>query len=204
MQHYGLLKDTNLKSVLDYFDANWHSIRNQWVKGLKSDRLTLQNRTNNRLVCIIQKLKSVITKYSNLNQFCSQLINHCIKFFSSGARSQSIESFQKVLSIPFSEDSNQYQYMQLLIPYAFTFVLKQINCSSKVKLVIKGDTYEAETSAGSIVIAEETCTCSFWKTMQLPCRHIIALRSIKKLSLYHAPLCALRWTQFYYKSNKIL
>ena len=42
IQHYGLLKDTNLKSVLDYFDANWHSIRNQWVNGLKNDRLTLQ------------------------------------------------------------------------------------------------------------------------------------------------------------------
>ena len=54
MQHYGLLKDTNLKSVLDYFNANWHSIRNQWVNGLKSDRLTLQNCTNNRLDCINQ------------------------------------------------------------------------------------------------------------------------------------------------------
>ena len=74
MQHYGLLKDTNLKSVLDYFDANWHSIRNQWVNGLKNDRLTLQNRTNNHLECNNQKLKPVFTKYSNLNQFCSQLI----------------------------------------------------------------------------------------------------------------------------------
>ena len=73
---------------------------------------------------------------------------------------RALNRFQKVSSIPFSDDSIQYQYMQL-IPYAFTFVLKQIDCSSKVKLVIKGDTYEAETSAGSIVIAEETCTCSF-------------------------------------------
>ena len=91
--------------------------------------------------------------------------------------------------------------MQLLTPYAFTFVLKQINCSSKVKLVINGDTFEGKNSAGSIVVAEETCTCSFWKTMQLQRRHIFALHSIKKLSLYHASLCALQWTQFYYKSN---
>ena len=48
-----------------------------------------------------------------------------------------------------------------------------------------------ETSAGSTVVAEETFTFSFWKTMQLPCRHIFALHSIKKLSLYHASLVAL-------------
>ena len=73
-EYMRLLKDTNLKSVLDYFDANWHSRHNQWVNRLKNDRLTLQNRTDNSLECINQKLKSVITKYSNLNQFCSQLI----------------------------------------------------------------------------------------------------------------------------------
>ena len=69
------MKGYNLKSVLDYFDANWHSIRNQWVNGLKNDKLIIQNHTNNHLECINQKLKSVITKYSNLNQFCSQLSN---------------------------------------------------------------------------------------------------------------------------------
>ena len=200
MQHYGLLNDTNLKSVLDYFDANWHSIRNQWVNGLKNDRLTLQNRTNNRLECIDQKLKLVITKYSNLNQFCSQLII-ALNALQVERDHRALNLFQKVPSIPFSVDSIQYQYMQLLTPYAFTFVLKQINCSSKVKLVINGDTFEGKNSAGSIVVAEETCTCSFWKTMQLQRRHIFALHSIKKLSLYHASLCALQWTQFYYKSN---
>ena len=176
------MKGYNLKSVLDYFDANWHSIHNQWVNGLKNDKLIIQNHTNNHLEYINQKLKSVITKYSNLNQFCSQLIK--LNSLRVERDHRALNLFQKVPSIPFSEDSIQYQYMQLLTPYAFTFVLKQINCSSKVKLVINGDTYKAETSAGSIVFAEETCTCSFWKTMQLPCRHLLFVVELKQIAIY--------------------
>ena len=37
--------------------------------------------------------------------------------------------------------------------------------------------------------------------MQLPCRHILAVRSISELDLYCAELCACRWTLAYYHSN---
>ena len=63
------LHGANLKSVTEYFNNNWHPIKEQWVDGLKNDNVTFQNRTNNRLECINQKLKSVITKYSSLPQF---------------------------------------------------------------------------------------------------------------------------------------
>jgi len=52
----------NLRSVTEYFDTNWHPIRDQWVDGLKNDNVTFQNRTNNQIECINQKLKSVISK----------------------------------------------------------------------------------------------------------------------------------------------
>ena len=68
------LVGANLKSVNDYFDTNWHPIREQWVDGLKNENITFQNHTNNRIESINQKLMSVITKYSSLPQFFSQLV----------------------------------------------------------------------------------------------------------------------------------
>ena len=35
-----VLLGTNLKSVTEYFDTNWHPIREQWVDGLKNDNVT--------------------------------------------------------------------------------------------------------------------------------------------------------------------
>ena len=69
MQLHQDLHRANLKSVTEYFDTNWHPIKEQWVDGLKNDNVTFQNRTNNRLECINQLLKSVITKYSSLPLF---------------------------------------------------------------------------------------------------------------------------------------
>lgn len=74
LQFYDELKGTNIKSVLEYFDTNWHCIRQQWVNGLKNDDISFMNRTNNRVESINQKIKSVMSKHSSINQFCSELL----------------------------------------------------------------------------------------------------------------------------------
>ena len=52
--HQDLL-GTNLKSVTEYFNTNWHPIKEQWVNGFKNDNVTFQNRTSNRIESINQK-----------------------------------------------------------------------------------------------------------------------------------------------------
>ena len=71
---YKELQQTGLKTVLDYFNDNWHQIRNEWVCGLKDHNLMFQNHTNNRVESINQKLKSVISKFARLPQFCCELL----------------------------------------------------------------------------------------------------------------------------------
>ena len=86
-------------------------------------------------------------------------------------------------------------FSDLLIPYAFEYVKKQL--SMKCKVVT-----EKETDAGFIVSSHEgtvhfyyvllfasligtldvtcdICPCKFATTMQLPCRHILAVREKK-------------------------
>ena len=48
------LVGANLKSVSDYFNTNWHPIREQWVDGLKNEIITFQNCANNRIESINQ------------------------------------------------------------------------------------------------------------------------------------------------------
>ena len=56
-------------SVLNYFNEQWHSIRDQWSMGLKYTTGNFFNTTNNRLESINVKLKSVISRYSSVEEF---------------------------------------------------------------------------------------------------------------------------------------
>ena len=56
-------------AVLNYFNEQWHSIRDQWSMGLKYTTGNFFSTTNNRLESINAKLKSVISRYSSLEEF---------------------------------------------------------------------------------------------------------------------------------------
>ena len=198
--HQDLL-GTNLKSVTEYFDTNWHPIREQWVDGLKNDNLTFQNRTNNRIESINQKLKSVISKYSSLPQFFSQLII-TLDSLRAERDHRALSVFQKVPITPFKPDSPEYLYMQILTPYALGYVVRQLSLADKVKILgNSGDVYEINSSEGINRVTVSDCDCGFHKSMQLPCRHIFAVRHRCKVDLYSSDLCATRWTLAYYRSN---
>ena len=55
--------------VFDYFNEQWHSIRDQWTLGAKCAAGNFLNNTSNRIENINAKLKSVISKYSSLELF---------------------------------------------------------------------------------------------------------------------------------------
>ena len=47
------------KEVITYFNTNWHSIKDEWVLGMKSSCGSFLNFTNNRLESFNGKLKQV-------------------------------------------------------------------------------------------------------------------------------------------------
>ena len=69
IENYKLLQSTNLKKVIDYFDKNWHSNRQEWVAGMKSNNLTLMNLTNNRIERLNLDIKAVCSKNASLADF---------------------------------------------------------------------------------------------------------------------------------------
>ena len=88
--------------------------------------------------------------------------------------------------------------------FAYNHVQKQIELAEKVKLVQDEDNgeYRAQTSAGTLSVSSNSCECSFWQGMHLPCRHIFACRSAKEIDLFDSLLCIQRWTMDYYKQNQ--
>ena len=61
-EHYQDLLQSGLKTVISYYNSNWHDIRFEWVECFKGVCFTLGERTNNRLENINGKIKSVCSR----------------------------------------------------------------------------------------------------------------------------------------------
>lgn len=66
---YAQFQNDAPKEVVTYFNTNWHTIRSEWVLGMKFVGGSFSNSTNNRLESINGKLKQVISRHSSLRDF---------------------------------------------------------------------------------------------------------------------------------------
>lgn len=123
---YKDLKMSGLKSVIDYFDANWHPVRHQWVECFKGANFTLGERTNNRLESINAKVKSVCSKYASLSTFFDQffLVLACLRN----------ERDHSTLMALFPSNSPEEQFSAILTPYAAGYIYKQLALREKVNI----------------------------------------------------------------------
>ena len=69
MDIYSRFKGGAPAEVVKYFDDNWHSIRKQWALGMKYCSGNFLNGTNNRLESLNAKIKSVVSRYSSLEEY---------------------------------------------------------------------------------------------------------------------------------------
>ena len=59
-KHYATMLETVPKSVINYYNANWHAIKQEWVECFKSACVNFGERTNNRLESINSKVKCLL------------------------------------------------------------------------------------------------------------------------------------------------
>ncbi len=209
MEVYARFKDAAVTPVIQYFDSQWHSIRSQWVFGLKQCAGNFFNGTNNRLECINSKLKSVIDRYSSLEEFVNKffLILHVMRV---ERDHKAVLSSQKVPITFHSTDPVSIQYMKHLTPYAYKYISQQLANRTKVKLKStnlsidfsdENQVFEVQTSSGlTITVSTNSCQCLSWISMKLPCSHILAVRENVGLQLFDEDLCDRRWHLSFYKS----
>ena len=119
------------RSVVSYFDNNWHPIREQWVMFMKCLSGNFLNDTNNRLESINQKIKFVLTKYSSLEEFTEYFLS-LLKTLRNERDSIAINTIHNVPFLVFPESSPEYRHRKLLTSFAYNHVLKQIELAGKV------------------------------------------------------------------------
>lgn len=197
----------NLKydTFIKYMEKNWHPIRSEWVVSLQN-AVTYQNRTNNRLESINSKVVQVVRRHSILPDMFRDLDILLISLRTERDRRAAL-TIQKVPLNVSTPHEGQKEYLSLLTPYAYGILCKRYELLNKVKIVeslTDGEYFTVVSSEGNLLVSPTSCTCSFFNGMQLPCHHLLQIRSIKGLSMFCSTLVATRWTKNYYVNNSRL
>ena len=201
---YDMFKNSCPKTVVDYFNDNWHPIKEEWVMGFKAACGSFLNFTNNRLESINGKLKQVISCRSTLEEFIMKFFVILTSLRTERDHKAAL-MFQKVKVRPFSKDTPEAKYCEVLTSYASDFVIKQLSLMEKVKQIQEKDgVYTVETNSGLKTVSTKDCNCVFRQSMKLPCRHMLVLRKNLKEPLFDAECCDERWTSHYYRQTQRL
>ncbi|KAL3193759.1 hypothetical protein MRX96_000058 [Rhipicephalus microplus] len=78
-------------------------------------------------------------------------------------------------------------YLKLLTPYAYNCVKEELDAAAVMTSI------DALANANKFFATAQECTCAFRQVMQLPCRHIFAVRDNLNISKFNKAICAGRW-----------
>ena len=198
---YQQLMSTRFTAVKNYFNENWHPIREQWVEGLKNHFTNFLNSTNNRVESINQKFKTVVSRHSKLLEF-HEYLQTCLFSLRMERNHRATTVFQKRPVSLHDVGPVELDYFNHLTPFAFKHISHQLSLSKKVgkfeNSTASPDHYTIDTSKGTLTVSPENCHCDFASSMKLPCRHILSLRKQLNFPQYAESLCDKRWTKEYY------
>lgn len=207
---YEHLTNMNCPLLMQYFNTYWHGIQEKWVAHYVNQHANYENRTNNRLESVNQKIKSVVAKYSSLASFFEDLIT-CIAAFNIERDHNAAESILRKSLATTNNTDYDIKYSKLLTKYAFDKYKLQSMKSTNVQFTRMGLLDADCVQDGvDIMVSEEECTCKFFRTMNLPCAHIIAFLNHYKESPYKPSLCSQHWlreraqfmSEFAYSTSK--
>lgn len=181
-----------LDQLLEYFNVNWHNIKEDWsLYSLMKNNLG--NTTNNRLESINAKLKQVITKNSPLvitiKDFFEWYDSH-----NNESQLRTAKQFLRKPNLPFDVDSPEQQYVKSLTKYASDIVLKELNKSKKI-VFTEVNKLTKVCRMNNLEVSATSCQCVIHTSFQLPCRHIFAARYYFHQPLFDTSLFNQRWSK---------
>ena len=183
-KHYEHFMNAAPLHVQKYFNEDWYNTRQEWVLSFVFSCGNFLNPTDNRVESFNGKLKSVIESYRSLEEFCA----------TRNERNQ-----RKVLYLP---GSIQEQYATQLTLYAAGFVTQQIEYLGRVGSITENHNgiFHVHSSRGVEKVSKDNCTCFFFSSMRLSCRHMFAVRQVAGENIYDESLRDIRWTNDFFKS----
>ncbi|KAH8020349.1 hypothetical protein HPB51_000982 [Rhipicephalus microplus] len=179
---YALLKMSAAGAVVEYFDANWHTLHDEWVMGMKWLCGNFFNATNNRAENMKSKLKQLVEHFSSLEMFVE-------RFFAMvyAQRNENMHKAALMLQkqrVVINGDEATKFYLVLLTPYAYNRVKEELDAAAVMTSI------DALANANKFSATAQECTCAFRQAMQLPGRHIFAVRDNLNISKFNKAICA--------------
>lgn len=196
-EQYEKLCQLNIESVTEYYNTNWHSIKDEWTLCGRNQYANYLNSTNNRSESMNHKIKTVGTRNSNLLTFFEN-VSTSVSVLASEKDIKVLRQDMRVERIRF-QDANLLNYHQFLTPFVFSKIQLEFGQMEIVNFT-SCDTDSGITISGRTVTSSN-CSCEFHLSMNLPCRHILRFRKEIGMELFAPELCAPRWTAQYYNTS---
>ncbi|KAH9365116.1 hypothetical protein HPB48_004425 [Haemaphysalis longicornis] len=96
---YRTLKSSSPPAVVDYFNSNWHDIHAEWIMAIKWSCGNFMNFTNNRADSINGKLKTIVDRYSSLENFARNVFFICALHKERGRAQGSNDAAEKASNV---------------------------------------------------------------------------------------------------------
>ena len=192
------LVDSTNEEFRKAFWSNWDSCKSMWVTFERDQAVHFANTTNNRLESHNQKLKDVTSRSSSLSEMFQNVLLY--------VRTTESEN----LHVSFTEEFTSRSTMDSNIPgvseiqsactqYAADIIVNQLKVAKSVEYEVKVSnesnkatiSYQDRSHLVSLDIG--TCSCTFQRTMLMPCRHVFKYRLHCGLEVFNRSLVADRW-----------
>lgn len=162
--------------------------------------LHLASTTNSRLECHNHKLKDVVSGSMSISEMFDNVLLFCRSNATEYGHKSSVEEFSSSCS---ADDSipGVTDITSSCTSDVATRIVEQLKLSQKLQYEIR----EGEDATVlvcnhqhyHVTLSEHRCSCSFSKTMGLPCRHLFAVRASQNLPVFELQLVAQRWHKEY-------
>ncbi|KAL3174960.1 hypothetical protein MRX96_010983 [Rhipicephalus microplus] len=137
---------------------------------------------NNRAENMKSKLKQLVEHFSSLEMFVE-------RFFAMvyAQRNEKMHKAALMLQkqrVVINGDEATKFYLVLLTPYAYNRVKEELDAAAVMTSI------DALANANKFSATAQECTCAFRQAMQLPGRHIFAVRDNLNISKFNKAICA--------------
>ena len=195
-------KKSTAEKFRQYFKVNWDGCQEMWVTYKRDHHVHLGNTTNNQLESHNQILKDLTHRSSTL----TEMFQNVLRFSSTSASEYSHTVFKEEFTTCMFADKRlkgAQDIRSVCTQYAADMIMNQLRLTHSVKYEIsdKSDDHYTLTITGSNVydvnLMDNQCSCSFKRTLMMPCRHIFAIRLSLTVPTFKEEMVGQGWLKSY-------
>lgn len=169
------------KEAVAYFDENWGSITEMWVRHICDREFTFGDNTTNRVESHNNLIKKVLKSSSKLHEALANLLKLAGMSRQNTCHAATLLKTCNFYSYNTSHDIER-QCEKVLTPYACRLVSKQLMKMEESNRAIRKtaeDKYEVASGVGDachqVCLDSQSSSCTTFSKMGLLCRHFLAV-----------------------------